>query len=89
MLRRWANWRVESTVISLPCARRKDFVQPSLRGLRFILKFLWLRQGSDWYSSEGRAGEVYYHFDLQKRNARASLRTNVIPLDGYTGAEQK
>jgi hypothetical protein len=29
------------------------------------------------------------HLDLQKRKARASLRTKVMPFDGYTGAEQK
>lgn len=40
-LRRWANCRVESTVISLPAALRNAFVHASLRGLRFILKFLW------------------------------------------------
>lgn len=29
-----------------------------------------------------------WHLLLQKRNAFASNRTNVIPFDGYTGAEQ-
>ena len=33
--------RVLTTVISLPAALRKAFVQRTLRGLRFILKFLW------------------------------------------------
>ena len=38
-LRLAANWRVLSTVISLPAALRKAFVHFSLRGLRFILNY--------------------------------------------------
>lgn len=74
---------MESTVISLLCARRKDFVHASFRGLRFILKFLWLVK----ILAENLMGiwaEDLYHFDLQNLKALASLRTKVMPFDGYT-----
>ena len=55
---------------SFPAARRKAFVQRSLRGLRFLVKDLW-------------------HLERQKRKGVPSLRQKRIPLEGYTGREQR
>lgn len=80
-----------SSASSLPASFRYALVHLTLRGFRFILKFLWhlLRQNLNTCGGSYKSGGGNYTPpESGLKRTLLSLRTNVIPWPGYTVLEQ-